>query len=402
MPNFAYTAITKDGKQVKGVIEAASIDIVRDRLQIEGHAIIDLHKATIWSTQIEFKQKVRVRDLSVFCRQFASILKVGINVSKALSMMADQTENKTLKNALYKTTAYVQQGETLATAMEQADGVFPEMFIYMVEAGESSGHLDTAVERMGLQYEKSAKLAGLVRRALIYPIAVIFIALVVMILMSVLVVPQFFEMFEELGAALPLSTQLLMGISDLLINDWYILLAVTIILILILRWYGTTHPGKVMYGKLALSAPIFGNINSKSYSASFARTMSTLLSSGMDFTRAIMMTAKTLKNVLFKEALEYAKTEVEQGIQLSEPLRDSKLFPPMVTNMMSIGEETGSVEDMLDKVAEYYEEETEIATATLADLMQPIIIVVLGVLVGWMVLAMYQPMIDMYGGMSNL
>lgn len=403
MGDFSYIAINKEGKQIKGSIQAVDMAAVRSKLKLDGLNPVSIKEQSILTKDIEIGSgKVKTRDLSIFCRQFTSVLNAGVTVVEALRMLAEQTDNKTLRKTLYKTKELVQQGETLAQAMATSPKVFPEMFINMVAAGEESGSLDICFERMGNQFEKSAKLAGMVKKAMIYPIAVVVIALVVLIVMSTLVIPKFATMFVDMGADLPGATQAVMALSNFLITKWYVLIIAVVLLVIFFKWSASTTRGKEIYGAIAIKLPIFGNINIKSNAAKFARTMSTLVSSGMGITAAIEITAKTMQNILYKNALDNAKLEVEQGIPLSVPIRKATVFPPMVHNMLAIGEETGSIEHMLNKVADYFEEETEQATASLAELIQPVIIVVLGGLVGWMVLAMYQPMISMYGGMGNL
>lgn len=404
MADFSYIAIGKDGKQVKGTMQAADPMAVRSRLKLDGMTPVSVTNQSFLTKDIQIggNGRVKTRDLSVFCRQFVSILNAGVTVVEALRMLAEQTENKALRKALMKTRELVQQGETLADAMEKSPNVFPEMFVNMVAAGEASGNLDVCVARMGTQFEKSAKLQGMVKRALIYPIAVLVIAIAVLIIMSIFVIPKFGDMYKDLGTELPLMTQAAVGFSNFLIYRWYILIGAVLILIILISWFSKTEAGKKFFGTLAIKLPIFGKINIKTNAASFARTMSTLVSSGMGITASIEITAKAMKNLVYERALKVAKADVEQGIPLSVPIRKSKVFPPMVHNMLAIGEETGSIEQMLDKVADYYEEESEIATASLTELMQPVIIVVLGALIGWLVLAMYQPLIGMYGSMGNL
>ena len=403
MADFAYVAINKDGKQVKGSMQASDMNAVKNKLKLDGMMPVSIKSQGILTKDIQLGGgRVKTRDLSVFCRQFTSILNAGVTVVEALRMMAEQTSSATLKKALYKTKELVQQGETLADAMRKSPSVFSEMFVNMVEAGEASGNLDICVGRMGTQFEKSAKLSGTVKKAMTYPIVVIVVALGVMIAMSTLVVPKFGTMFAGLGAELPATTKLVMGFSDFLLHKWYILLGVVVAVAALIMWARTTDAGKIIFGTIALKLPVFGSLNAKSYSAKFARTMGTLVASGMGITAAIEITAKTMKNVLFKNALLNAKTEVEQGVPLSVPIRKSGVFPPLVYNMLAIGEETGAIEPMLDKVADYYEEETEIATASMSELIQPIVILLIGGIIGLLVLSIYQPMIDMYGNLGSI
>lgn len=404
MGQYQYVAVTRNGDQTKGNIEAKNIEAAKLMLQTNGLTPISVKAPSLLSRDIQIggDKKVTKRDLSVFCRQFTSILNAGVTVVEALNMLADQTQNKTLVKALRKTSESVQQGETLAASMAKHPKIFPEMFINMVEAGEVSGSLEESIDRMGTQFEKSAKLAGVVKKAMIYPIAVIVVALIVLIVMSVAVVPKFAEMFADMGSELPGSTKAVMALADFLINKWWLLIIIVVCVVIGLKMFGKTEKGKEVFGTIAIKIPIIGQVNVKTQSASFARTMSTLVSSGMGISQSLEICAKAMKNILYKNALIKAKQEVEQGVNLSVPIRRAKVYPTLVPNMIAIGEETGNVETMLDKVAEYYEEEAELATASMSELMQPVIIVVLGGLVGWMVLAMYQPMISMYGGMTDL
>jgi len=296
----------------------------------------------------------------------------------------------------------VEQGETLAGAMAKQSKVFPAMLVTLVEAGEESGSLEVSFDRMGKQFEKSAKLQGMIRKAMIYPIVLITVAFLVVVVMSVFVIPRFADMFTEIGSELPGITKAVVAVSDILIHQWYVIILIAVTVVVILKFYAGTESGKVVFGKIAINAPIFGKLNVKSNSAKFARTLSTLVSSGLGISQAIEITGKSMTNILYRRALEKAKAEVEQGISLSNPIRKADVFPPMVHNMLAIGEETGNIEAMLDKVADYYEEETELATQGLTAAMEPLIIVVMGVVVGILVLAMYMPIISMYGDMNAM
>ena len=404
MGDFAYVAVNKNGEQVKGVVQAKTVDAARTALRTDGLTPISVKTQSIFTKDLNIggEKKVTNRDLSVFCRQFTSMLNAGVTVVQALDMLAEQTINKTLVKALKKTSESVQQGETLASAMAKSPKVFPEMFVNLVEAGEVSGSLEVCIARMGTQFEKSAKLASTMKSAMIYPIAVVVIALVVLIVMSTAVVPQFAKMFADMGSELPGPTKACLALSDALINYWWLIIIIVVAIVIGIKMSMKTDAGKTFWGTLALKIPVIGGVNIKTNSASFARTMSTLVSSGMGISQSLEVVAKAMKNILYKRALQKAKIEVEQGVNLSVPIRKSGVYPVLVPNMIAIGEETGSVENMLDKVAEYFEEEADAATAQMSALMQPIIIVVLGVLVGWMVLAMYMPMINMYGDLGNL
>lgn len=402
MVDFTYIAINKDGREVKGTVQANDEKNARARLRLDGLQPVSLKKASIFTKDLSIGSgKVKIRDLSIFCRQFTSILNAGVSVVEALKMLGDQTTNKTMKKALYEVRSSVEQGESLADSMAKFPKVFPNMLVTLVEAGEKSGSLEISFERMSKQFEKSAKLSGMVKKAMIYPIMLLVVAFGVVCVMSIFVIPKFAEMFSQMGSELPAITKAVLVISDILMYKWYILMAVAAVLFFGIRAFAKTDVGKLFFSKLAIKAPIFANLNIKSQSAKFARTLSTLVSSGLGISQSLEITAKALTNVLYSNAVNRAKAEVEQGVPLSAPIREATVFPPMVYNMIGIGEETGNLEEMLDKVADYYEEETELATQGLTAAMEPLIIVVMGVIVGTLVLAMYMPMITMYSDIGN-
>lgn len=404
MTNFVYTAVNKDGKKVKGTIPAANQSRAMAALREQGLTPTKVEQETMFNKEISLSigGGVKPRDLSVFCRQFQSILAAGVTIVEALGMLVDQTENKAFAKAIRETQAAVQKGGTLAEAMKQHPKIYPALLVNMVEAGEASGSLELAMERMSVQFEKSAKLKALVKKAMMYPIVIIIVALAVLIVMSIVVIPQFAEMFADMGSELPAITKAVMAFSNFLMTKWYLLILIVAVAAFAFVSFGKTETGQVVYGMITMKAPIFGKLTVKSASASFARTLSTLMGAGISLSEALDITSRSMKNIHFKRALQEAKKEVEQGTNLSEPLRKCGLFPMMIPQMVKIGEETGNIDGMLLKTADYYEDEVEIATGSLTTLMEPLIIVVLGVIVGVLVLAMYMPMISMYSGMDNL
>ncbi len=404
MIDYIYTAVGKDGKKIKGTISATNESRARVLLKEQGIVPTKLTKQTALNKDININigPAVKPRDLSVFCRQFQSILKAGVTIVEALEMLADQTDNKVFATAIRETKTSVQKGSTLAGAMKEHPKIYPSMLVNMVEAGEVSGSLEIALERMGTQFEKSAKLKGLVKKAMIYPIMILIVALGVVIAMSIFVVPQFAKMFEDMGTEMPAMTAMIMTFSDFLIHKWYIAILVVAVLVFAISMFAKSENGQAFFGRLSLKLPIFGKLVAKSTSASFARTISTLVSAGVPVSDALEITARSMKNVLFRQALRDAKRQVEQGSSLSAPLAACGLFPAMIPQMIRIGEETGNIDGMLTKAAEYYEEEVEIATGSLTSMIEPLIIVVLGAIVAFLVLALYMPMMSMYSGMENL
>lgn len=404
MIDYIYTAVGKDGKKIKGTIAATNEARARILLKEQGIIPTKIAKQTVLNKDIEINigAAVNPRDLSVFCRQFQSILKAGVTIVEALEMLAGQTENKVFAKAIRETKVSVQKGGTLAEAMREHPKIYPPILVNMVEAGEVSGSMEVALERMGTQFEKTAKLKGLVKKAMIYPIMILVVAFAVVIAMSILVVPQFAEMFEDMGTEMPATTAMIMNFSDFVIHKWYILIIIIAVLAFGISAFVKSENGKEVIGRISIKLPIFGKLIVKSTAASFARTISTLVSAGVSVSDALEITARSMNNVLFARALRDAKHQVEQGSNLSQPLESCKLFPSMIPQMVRIGEETGNVDGMLTKAADYFEEEVEIATGSLTSMIEPLIIVVLGVIVGFLVLSLYLPMMSMYGGMENL
>ena len=399
METFAYTAVGSDGREKKGSISAETRDAAAKAVKDQGLMPISITKQSAFDKDISFsvgKKKVKVRDLSVFCRQFSSILKAGVNVINALGMLGDQTESKVLRSAIKNVQSNVEKGETLANAMRMEGTTFPPLLISMVAAGEASGSLETAVERMAVQFEKDAKLQGMVKKAMIYPIVLLFVAIGVVIVMMVFVIPNFMQMFEGLDAEMPFMTVLVINMSNFVINKWWLLIAIVVGVAVAYNMYYRTDAGRHMIDAIKIKIPVFGVLAVKTACARFSRIMSTLLAAGMPMISAIEIASGTMDNVLFKDALQKVKNGVSLGMGLSQQLGVTNRFPAMVVHMIGIGEETGSIEDMLTSVANYYDEEVEIATQSVTALMVPMIILVMAVVVGGLVLAIYQPMIELY------
>lgn len=404
MESFSYKAVSAAGKDVKGSVEAESREEAARKIKEQGLVPVSIGKQGALDKDVNipiFKgKKIPARDMSVFCRQFASILKAGVSVINALEMLTEQTENKKLKEAIVNTQSNVEKGENLSDSMRQND-VFPSILIDMVRAGEASGSLENSLTRMAIQFEKDAKMNGIVKKAMMYPIVLICVMIGVIIVMLTFVIPSFMTMFEDLDSELPVTTKAILAMSNSLKNYWYIYLIVVVGVIVGIQMYKRTDNGKHNLDKLKLKIPVFGVLQTKSACASFARTMSTLLQAGMPMIDALEISASTMKNVLFYDGLEKTKNGVSLGLPLSNQLKATGLFPAMVVHMVSIGEETGNVEEMLTNSAVYYEEEVEIQTQTLTSLMEPIIIVMMAFVVVLLIMAIYQPMIQLYNTLGS-
>jgi type IV pilus assembly protein PilC len=281
-------------------------------------------------------------------------------------------------------------------------GEFPSILINMIAAGEASGSLEIAFDRMATHFEKDARIKGMVKKAMIYPAVVLVVMIAVIIIMMVLVIPNFVGMFADMGTELPPLTKFVMAASDFVVNRWYILVLIVAVVVFSYKVFSSGEYGKHVIARVTLSIPIFGDMVTKTACSRFSRTLSTLMAAGMSLIEAIDITAKTMDNLLYKEALMDTKEEVAKGIPLSQPLIDTGLFPAMICQMTQIGEETGNIEEMLNKCADYYDEEVELATQSLSAAMEPIIIVVMAGVVGVVVMAVMQPMFTMYSAMDNM
>lgn len=399
METFSYTAVGADGKEKKGSIVAETREDAARSLKDQGLLPMSIGKQSALDKDINFsfgKKGVKVRDLSVFCRQFSSIIKAGVNVINALSMMSEQTENKKLKAAIKNVQSNVEKGETLSSAMRSEGDIFPSLLVSMVAAGEASGSLETAIERMAIQFEKDAKISGMVKKAMIYPIILIVVMIGVVIAMMMFVIPNFMDMFEGLDAEMPFMTVMVINMSNFILDKWWLLILIVVGIVFAYKSYYKTDAGRHVIDRIKIKIPVFGVLTVKTACARFSRIMSTLLSAGMPMISAIEIAAGTMDNVLFRDALQKVRSGVALGMGFSQQIGVTRLFPAMLVHMVGIGEETGNIEDMLTNVANYYDEEVELATQSVTALMEPMIIIVMAVVVGALVLAIYQPMITLY------
>ena len=403
MASYLYEVADSSGKHKKGTIEANTIEQATYQLKNEGYIITSIREAGLLERDIQLggSKKLTPRDLSVFCRQFEGILAAGVTVINALDMLHEQAEHPTLKKALHNVKTAIQKGETLAGAMAEEDKAFPSIMVNMVAAGEASGNLEIAFERLAVQFEKSARLNSMVKKAMIYPVAIVFVAIVVVIIMMTVVVPKFSAMFAGMGEELPAATKIVVAISEFMLNNYLVLIIAVIAMVIAWKVFAASDYGIHFNARMMMKLPLFGNLTLKSACAGLARTLSTLMASGMSLIEAIDITAKTMKNVIIKESLMEAKEEVTKGMALSAPLYEAGIFPVLICQMIKIGEETGNLESMLDRLADYYDEEVENATQALSAAMEPMIICVLAVLVGGIVAAVYSPILTMYQSVGN-
>jgi len=404
MASYGYEVINKMGKELKGSIDADTLEQAREKLKQQGFIVLSLKEESLLTKDINisFGNKISARDMSVFCRQFVSMSRAGVSIMECLSLLREQTENEVLAKAIAQIHADVQKGESLAESMRKQDKVFSNLMVTTVAAGEESGSLDISLERMAAQYEKSARTAAMIKKAMIYPIVVACLAVGIIIVMLTFVIPQYTEMFDSLGTELPWITKAVVSASDFLMAYWYIIIPVVIVIAVLISWYLKTPAGKLFTSQMAIRIPMFRNLTVKSACSQLARTLSTLIAAGVPLVEAVEITANTMQNVLFRDAMLEARDEVIKGVPLSEPLQQCGLFPPMLYHMVRIGEESGSTEEMLTKLADYYDEEVEMATQSLMAAMEPLIIIVLAGIVCVILAAIMAPMLTMYDALDNI
>ena len=405
MPIYGYRAADPSGKEVRGTLSAENPTKVIAALRKENLLPISVQEQNAMSRDLSLgflQKKPKPRDMAVFCRQFVSIVNAGVPVISALEMLTEQTENKLLRTAIAETKRSIETGQSLADAMRGHPIVFNDMFVTLVAAGEASGSLENSFARMADQFEKDAHIKALVKKASIYPIVVCVVAVVVVVAMLTFVIPTFQDMFNDMGTELPGLTLAVIAASKFLQGYWYIVFAVLIGLVFALKQFSKSDVGKRVSGKLAMKLPVVKNMSVKTACSRFSRTLSTLLAAGLPLIDSMDIVADTMTNVWFKEALLDAKDAVSVGAPLSEPLRDANVFPPLVYHMVGIGEETGGTEEMLSKLADYYDEEVEAATQQMMAFLEPLIIVVLAVVIGTIVLSVIAPMGAMYSNLDNL
>lgn len=404
MAEFNYLVVDKTGKEKKGNMQAETVDEVRAKLKNEGFTVVNVTKASALTKEINITigKAVKPRDLSVFCRQFISMVRAGVTILDSLDMLADQTENVAMAKAIRGVHTEIRKGETLSEALSKYPKVFPDIMCSMVAAGEASGKLDIAFERMATHFEKSAKLKAIVKKAMIYPIIVMIVALVVIVVMLIKVIPAYDSMFEQLGGELPALTRAVVAVSDFIMHDWFWLIVILIGVGIAISVFKKTITGQIVFGTISRKLPVFGKMTIKQASSNYARTLSTLIYSGLPMMDALAITANTMSNYLYKQALNHAREEVAKGVSLSEPIVQSGMFPPMVGHMTRIGEETGDLEGMLSRLADYYDEEVEMATQSVIAALEPMIILVLAAIVIVIIGAVMLPMFQLYGQMDNL
>ena len=392
MATFTYTARTPQGELKSATMEAASKDDVISQLKRQRLNVVKVDEQT--------KKKssgggIKMRDIVIFTRQFSTMINSGLPLVQALDILAKQSENKALQEVTRQVVFDVESGQTVADALSKHPKAFTELYVNMVAAGEAGGILDTILLRLATFMEKNDALVRKVKGAMIYPGVIMSVAAIAIVVLLVFVIPVFEKMFASVGLSLPMPTRVVISMSKFLTAYWWAVIAGAVI-----TWYSTkkyyaTSNGKLVIDRMMLKAPILGDVLRKSAVSRFTRTLGTLISSGVSILDGLEITAKTAGNRVIQDAIMASRASIAGGETIAAPLQKSAVFPPMVISMISVGEQTGGLDEMLSKIADFYDEEVDAAVSGLLSLMEPVMIVFLGVVVGGMVIAMYLPIFDM-------
>jgi type IV pilus assembly protein PilC len=396
MPMWEYTAkAAASGQIMKGQLDVPSRDDVISFLRRSRMTPVTVREAPKALKLPSFGGGVKTRDVVIFTRQFATMINAGLPLVQSLSILAQQTENEVLKEVTKQVVYDVEAGNTLADALRKHPKAFSDLYVNMVAAGEAGGILDTILLRLATFLEKNDALVRKVKGAMVYPAVIMSVAAAAIVILLIFVIPTFQEMFASVNMELPLPTRIVIGASHLLLNWWWMFLIVVGLIAFGVRQYYGTPDGRRRIDQAMLNAPVLGDLLRKSAVSRFTRTLGTLISSGVSILDGLEITARTAGNRVIHDAVMQSRQSIAGGETIAGPLEASKVFPPMVISMVAVGEQTGGLDDMLSKIADFYDEEVDVAVSALLSLMEPIMIVVLGVVVGGMVVAMYLPIFDM-------
>ena len=402
MPVFVFEGKARGGKLVKGEVTAESRDELFKQLRGKGIIATKVKKKSA-PLSIQFGTGVKDEDITNFARQFSAMVSAGLPLIQCLNILTDQSENENFKKVLLSVTTSVEAGSSLAESMAKHPKIFPELFVNMIAAGEVGGILDTILLRLATFLEKAAALNRKIKGAMMYPLIISIVMVGAVSILMIFVIPVFTKMFTDSGAALPLPTQIVVNISNFMKTPIKIIPVVIGIAALFFAFskYRGSVKGRLATDKLALKIPALGDLIKKSAVAQFARTLGTLLTSGVSIIESLEITAKTASNMVVRNALQSMISAISEGKTITEPMKTTGIFPPMVVQMVAVGEESGGLDQMLTKIADFYDEEVNAAVETLTSMMEPIIIVILAIVLGGVLVAMYMPMFGMIDAVSG-
>ncbi len=391
---FVYTAKTDKNEVSSGKVQAQNEKQAINNLQKQGLFVLELkaeHAEITQKISFNFRRKVSLKDKIIFTKQLAMMVKGGLPLVEALNALQEQTENQIFHEAINEITDEVRGGIALSKALEKHPKIFPKLYVSVTASGEQSGKLDQVLERLADQLQKDYDLITKVKAAITYPIVIVCALLGVVVLMLVFVVPQLKGIFSEMGVQLPIFTRILLGTSDFVVRFWYIVIIVIIGLYLAIRYWGKTPGGRLSIDTFKIKVPIFGQLSRKIYMARFTRTMATLVSSGLPMLGILETVKEVVGNQVYKMAFEGISLDVESGVTLSVALRKQKIFPPMISQMVAVGEKSGKIDEILLHLANFYDKEVEASTSALASMIEPILIVIIGAGVGAAIAAVILP-----------
>jgi len=401
MPSFAYTGKSRDGKTVKGTMEATSESVVMANLRrqgIQASKVKAAGKGLDMELNISFLQpKITTKDIVVFTRQFATMIDAGLPLVQCLDILSAQQENKTFKTVLTQVKEDVESGSTFADALKKHPKAFNDLYVNLVAAGEVGGILDTILNRLAAYIEKALKLKKQVKSAMTYPTTIVGIALVVIAVILVFVIPAFEKMFADFGGALPAPTQIVINMSNFVQDYILVIIAAIAFLIFAVKKIYATEKGRAKMDDWALKLPVFGVLIRKVAVAKFSRTMATMISSGVPILDGLDIVSKTAGNKTVEKAINQVRISISEGKTIAEPLKESGVFPPMVCQMIEVGEQAGAIDTMLSKIADFYDDEVDDAVGNLTAMMEPLLMLFLGTTVGGLVIAMYLPIFKLAG-----
>ncbi|MGB2952365.1 MAG: type II secretion system F family protein [Gaiellaceae bacterium] len=398
MAAYAYSAISAEGLEFQGEVHAPDLDAAREQLRIRGllaEHVEELPASGEDTVRTAFK-RVKPKTLQVFSRQFATMIEAGLNVVSALVILEEQTDDVYFASIVRELRADVEGGLLLSQAMARHPKIFSRLYVSMVEAGEAAGILDQVLDRVAFQIEKDTQIKRRVKSAMMYPMMVLSFATLVLTGLLMFLVPVFVKIFGQLGGKLPTLTQYVVSASNVLRSDWYIIFPVVFATIFGIRRFKRTDQGRQLWDRLKLRIPMkIGDVVLKVTMARFSRTLSTLVAAGVDIIKSLEITGQTAGNWVVEQALADVRARVHQGVPIAQPLIENPVFPPMVSQMVKIGEETGELEKMLSKIADFYEDEVDAAISTLTSIIEPVMMILVGMMVGVIVISMYLPMFRM-------
>ena len=395
MPAFTYTARALNGDLRTATIDAPNRDDVITQLRKQRLNVVKIDEKKDADRTKKKGGKISMRDVVIFTRQFSTMINAGLPLVQALDILAKQSENPALKDVTNAVVFDVESGNTVADAFRKHPNAFSDLYVNMVAAGEAGGILDTILMRLATFMEKNDALVRKVKGAMIYPGVISSVAAIAISVLLIFVIPTFERMFASVGLALPLPTRVVISMSKFLTGYWWAVIAGGVALVYFTKNYYASNNGRLVIDRLMLKAPVLGDVLRKSAVSRFTRTLGTLIGSGVSILEGLEITAKTAGNRVISDAIMESRASIAGGETIAAPLQKSKVFPPMVISMIAVGEQTGGLDEMLSKIADFYDEEVDAAVSNLLSLMEPVMIVFLGVVVGGMVVAMYLPIFDM-------